>query len=308
MASGRVGGTRSKIRGKVGDNVYQIVSDGKGGTEQIVYAKPEGKEFALTPELAKQRIFMSIVMRHMQLLTSVMNAAFENIPEGTLSVQNFARVNIRWMQEHYLDNPTFNYLKWFPMYGETIALPFPLILTEGTFNTFAAWVSSYQSTNSWGQIFIKMNDSRKEWTLAQYREYLEWGVDEYLCHVFFTVGAGEEQSRYHFYRFNWKKNLEWGQRCDQVDWDNVFDIQSTEPLHPRIEMSEYSSIMMIYFDSDQRADLRFGHGSTTIQFGYQQGKWRLSNSYMRIPTGNEIRGHQRYSFDDVFDSWYTDRL
>lgn len=308
MASGRVGGTRSKIKGVVGNEVYQIVSDGKGGTEQIIYAKPEGKEFALTPELAKQRLFMSVVMRHMQLLTDVMDAAFENIPEGTLCVQNFARVNIRWMQEHYLDDPTFNYLKWFPMYGERIALPFPLILTEGTFHTFAAYVSSFVSTAQSAQITIRLGDGRKSLTLGQFRDQLEWGVNEYLCHVYFTVGAGEEQSRYHYYRFNWKKDIDWDQRCEDVDWDNVFDIVSTETLHASIETSQYSDWMSVRFLSDRRADLRYGHGTCSIQFGYQEGKWRISQSQMRIPTGDTIRGHIRYSFDDVFDSWYTDRL
>lgn len=308
MASGRVGGTRAKIKGVVGNEVYQIVSDGKGGTEQIVYAKPEGKEFALTPELAKQRIFMSIVMRHMQLLTAVMDAAFENIPEGTLCVQNFARVNIRWMQEHYLDDPTFNYIKWFPMYGETIALPFPLILTEGTFHTFAAYVSSYVSTSQSAQITIKLGDGRKSMTLGQFRDHLEWGIDEYLCHVYFTVGAGEEQSRYHYYRFNWKKDVDWNQRCDEADWDNIFDIVSTETLHAHIETSQFSEWLSVTFLSDWRADLRYGHGTCTIQFGYQEGKWRISQSQIRIPTGDTEHGHQRYSFDDVFDSWYTDRL
>lgn len=308
MASGRVGGTRSKIKGVVGNEVYQIVSDGKGGTDQIVYAKPEGKEFALTPELAKQRIFMSIVMRHMQLLTAVMDAAFENIPEGTLCVQNFARVNIRWMQEHYLDDPTFNYLKWFPMYGEKIALPFPLILTEGTFHTFAAYISTYIYTSESGQITIRLGDSSKSLTLAQFRDKLGWSIDEYLCHVLFTVGAGEEQSRYHYYRFNWKKDLDWNLRCDECDWDNVFDIVSSEPLHANIETYQSSDWMSVRFVSDWRADLRYCKGDCTIQFGYQQGKWRISQSQISIPTGDSIRGHQRYSFDDVFDSWYTDRL
>lgn len=308
MASGRVGGTRAKIKGVVGNEVYQIVSDGKGGTEQKVFAKPEGKEFALTPELAKQRIFMSIVMRHMQLLTDVMNAAFENIPEGTLCVQNFARVNIRWMQEHYLDDPTFNYLKWFPMYGETIALPFPLILTEGTFHTFAAYVSSYSWSSQVGQITIKLGDGRLSMTLGQFRDQLEWGINEYLCHVFFTVGADQEQSRYHYYRFNWKKDLDWNQRCDAADWNNVFDIVSTEPLHANIETSPESDWMNVRFESDLRADLRYGKGQCTIQFGYQEGKWRISQSQISVATGNTIRGHQRYSFNDVFDSWYTDRL
>lgn len=308
MASGRVGGTRAKIKGVVGNEVYQIVSDGKGGTEQIVYAKPEGKEFALTPELAKQRIFMSIVMRHMQLLTAVMDAAFENIPEGTLCVQNFARVNIRWMQEHYLDDPTFNFIKWFPMYGETIALPFPLILTEGTFRTFAAYVSSYVSTSKVAQITIKLGDGKKSLTLGQFRAQLDWGIDEYLCHVYFTVGAGQEQSRYHYYRFNWKKDIDWNQRCDEADWDDVFDIVSTEPLHAYIETSQFSEWLSVSFLSDWRADLRYGHGTCTIQFGYQESKWRISQSQIRIPTGDTENGHQRYSFDDVFDSWYTDRL
>ena len=308
MASGRVGGTRAKIKGVVGNEVYQIVSDGQGGTDQIVYAKPEGKEFALTPELAKQRIFMSIVMRHMQLLTAVMDAAFENIPEGTLCVQNFARVNIRWMQEHYLDDPTFNELKWFPMYGETIALPFPLILTEGTFHTFAAYVSSYVSTSQSAQITIRLGDGRRSMTLAQFRDQLEWGIDEYLCHVYFTVGAGQEQSRYHYYRFNWKKNIDWNQRCDEADWDDIFDIVSSEPLHASIESSQFSEWWSVRFQSDWRADLRYGHGTCTIQFGYQQGKWRISQSQIRIPTGDNIHGHQRYSFNEVFDSWYTDRL
>ena len=44
MASGRVGGARAKVRGQVGDLIYQVVRNDDGSYSQEVYAKAESKQ------------------------------------------------------------------------------------------------------------------------------------------------------------------------------------------------------------------------------------------------------------------------
>lgn len=308
MASGRVGGTRSKIKGKVGDSVYQIVSDGKGGTEQIIYALPQDKELALTPALALQRCLMSICMRHMNLLTDFMSAAFEGVPEGTLSVQEFVRKNIAWMRENYDKDDVIADYRWFPMYGETIALPWPLIITEGTFQAFSGYNITSSSGANRGRVVGHFMDITHGWSLERYMRYSNFYKGEYLCVLFFSAGYANNPPTYQFVRFNYKDDLDLSANVDDIDWLNAFDVQGTFPITFRIsELSEQNRFRCVW-ECDYMPQLKLLYAQTAIQFGMQNGKFRKSYSQMNTVSFDEIPDHPRYSWNDVYDSWYTDRL
>lgn len=308
MAHSRVGGSRAKISGKLGTQVYQIVRGADGGFQQAVYSLPEDKRLALTPALAKQRMIMSIVMRHMNLLREFMSAAFEGVPEGTLSVQEFTRVNIRYLQEHCdVEGYPQSYV-WWPAYGQNFALPAPIILTRGTFQPTSIYhVMRFYNIN-YGYFRCYFRRMHEEWTV---RDWLYWSnltVDEYVCELIFAMGPGANNPSYQYIRFHVNPNLDLDTPCHDVDPNDFFEIDGSVKGSFRFYENEEWTYFELVFESEKYTALANNNGFCTIQFGVQNGKWRMSNAQVQGVFKWDFDGLRYLTFDEAFKTWYDERL
>lgn len=308
MARGRVGGSHSKIRGKVGDTVYSIVRNADGSYSQAESALPESKALALTPALAKQRMFMSIVMRHMNLLQVFMAAAFEDVPEGTLSVQEFARANVRWLQEHYQEDWPFNYKVWWPVYGTQIALPAPIIISKGTFRETAIYTHFESMTQNGGVVETSFEDMWPNQTFRQWLQVNRLGLQEYICDIHFTMGEDGNTPSYEYIRFNVNRALNLDRLCYDIDPSEFMITAGTIVGGFSWHTFTNDEHRRLLFTSERILKLRYMKGYATLQFGLQDGKWRQSNSQIRVPSGNTVAHHSWVSYEDAFQTWYDDRL
>lgn len=93
MASGRVGGTRSKKSGQVGDTIYQVVKNPDGSYTQIVYGKPEDVTQTITPRLQAQRMCMSMVEALMRDLKEVGRISMQAYANKSKSLNAFSSFN-----------------------------------------------------------------------------------------------------------------------------------------------------------------------------------------------------------------------
>lgn len=308
MAVSRVGGTKSLVSGKVGDVVYSIVKDGNGGYRQDISALPEGRALALTPELARQRLFMSIVMRHMNLLTNFMAAAFEDVPEGTLSVQEFARINLRWLQNYYSNPPGSDYTVWWPKYGVQFALPAPIIVTQGTFRTTSIAEVHRIHSSSYGYIRVYFDYMYPNMTMRQWMQSHNLMLREYLCELVMTMGADAMHPSYEYVRFVVNSLLDLDRPCFEISSDEFFktdgslsgtfgweDVGETDRHRLRFETFRYPNLNNI---------ASWG----TLQFGEQYGKWRLSRSQMLVNGTLPIGPLRHVTFEEAFKTWFDDRL
>lgn len=108
MARGRVGGTRSKIRGAIGSEIYYIGKNDAGRTTQVVTARPEARAYSNTPAQAKNRCIMGQIHRMFHLLPQIIRQGYHGIPEGTLSFQHFAKINYPLLKKDFETNFEWN--------------------------------------------------------------------------------------------------------------------------------------------------------------------------------------------------------
>lgn len=95
MASGRVGGTRSKISGAVGDVVYQIKRNPDGTYTQIVYGKPEDVTQTITPRGQAQKMCTSMVEALMRDLKEVGRVCMQSAANKSKSLNAFSSFNLQ---------------------------------------------------------------------------------------------------------------------------------------------------------------------------------------------------------------------
>lgn len=113
MAVGRVGGTKAKISGQVGDEIYKIEKDSSGGYQQVVIAKPESYPYTNTDLQALQRMKVCMVETAMKQLKLVLGIAYQNSRNKTASVNRFASTNLslidRDCKDHWYGDNEFYY-------------------------------------------------------------------------------------------------------------------------------------------------------------------------------------------------------
>ena len=115
MASGRVGGTRSKISGAIGSEVYQIRRNDDGTYVQIVSAKGEQTVNYTTPRLQAQRMCTAMVESMMRDLKEVAKISMQAGANKSKSLNAFSSYNLQLVardcQAHWYGNNQFVYPK-----------------------------------------------------------------------------------------------------------------------------------------------------------------------------------------------------
>lgn len=308
MARSRLGGSRRKLHGKVGSTVYQVSRDADGRYQQVAYALPEDRELSLTPALAQQRMFMSMVMRHMNLLRPFMAAAFEGIPEGTLSVQEFTRVNVEWLKAHYADTGDFKMKIYFPLYGENLALPFPAIITSGTFKVSAFSDPAIWYDDNQVQIMVTCPRWDADLTLKEWQDKHDWHYGEMCCALWFTLGANGYDPHYRYVRFKWKSGLDPNRLLSEYDSNDFFDVDGNIDGRFRLEWNPNHMFRKLVFRSNFEEDFQHMEYGTNLQFGWQNGKWRLSDSQLKGMGAMTVPASLTHTYAEAYKSWYTDRI
>lgn len=144
MGRGKLGGTKAKIRGKVGSEIYQIKRADDGVLAQHVYKAPEARQYTNTEAQARARMIMGQIERMFHILPDVIKYAFATIPSGTLSFQHFSRINYDLlkadMEDNWEYNPNFD---WRPKYQ--LSAPAGIWnLAQGTLPQIKPYAYSYQ--------------------------------------------------------------------------------------------------------------------------------------------------------------------
>lgn len=138
MAVSRIGGTSGKLRGQLGNDIYQIKNNGDGTFTQIVYQKGERTETVFTPKLQAQRMCTGMVESLMKALKPLIGISFESGRTKTMSCNAFSAANIRLVQrdcmEHWYGNNKFVFPYYRLGYGDFSELGGPYMISSGTLN------------------------------------------------------------------------------------------------------------------------------------------------------------------------------
>lgn len=117
MGRGKLGGTKAKVRGKIGSEIYQVKRACDGQLVQHVYKAPESREYTNTVAQARARMIMGQIERMFHILPDVIRYAFKSIPNGSLSFQHFSKLNYQPLREDVQDHwETDTQFDWRPKY------------------------------------------------------------------------------------------------------------------------------------------------------------------------------------------------
>ena len=133
MAKAKTGGTSAKLRGVVGDYIYQIVRNPAGYDEQRVIAYTKEKLNRNTRYQCLARMQITMFMNCMRLLTPIISDSFEGLRSRVNSCNRFVQINMPLIQD-YCVNHWFDSLacRW-PNKGNHNATCFPLWISEGSY-------------------------------------------------------------------------------------------------------------------------------------------------------------------------------
>lgn len=81
------------IRGKVGEDVYQMRRDAEGQLLQMVYSYTPNPANPNTEAQARARCIMGLIQRMWHWLPDIIKSAYADTPQGALSFQKFSRLN-----------------------------------------------------------------------------------------------------------------------------------------------------------------------------------------------------------------------
>lgn len=113
MAVGRVGGTKSKIRGKVGSVVYRITKDGNGSLQQVLSSVPIDIAYSNSDKQAAQRMFVGMVQGMMSALRPIATISNQYALNRAQALNAFSSTNILKVREdakaHWYDSTSFYY-------------------------------------------------------------------------------------------------------------------------------------------------------------------------------------------------------
>lgn len=113
MASGRVGGTRSRISGLIGSEIYRVIRNDDGTYTQIVSAKGEQTSTFTTPRLQAQRMVTAMVESMMKQLKPVARISMQSGANKSKSLNAFSSFNLRLValdcKAHWYGGNTFVY-------------------------------------------------------------------------------------------------------------------------------------------------------------------------------------------------------
>lgn len=97
MATGRVGGTKSKITGQVGNEIFQIRKNPDGSYTQITYVKGVRTETQTSERLQAQRMVTCMVESLMKDLKPVGQISMQSGRNKTTSLNAFSSMNLRYV-------------------------------------------------------------------------------------------------------------------------------------------------------------------------------------------------------------------
>lgn len=104
MAKGRVGGTKAKITGQVGTNIYQIRKNSNGTYSQISYVKGVRTETETSEKLQVQRMVTCMVESLMHDIKPVAQLSMQAARNKTNSMNAFSSMNLRYVAQDCKDN------------------------------------------------------------------------------------------------------------------------------------------------------------------------------------------------------------
>lgn len=220
MASGRVGGTRSLKSGKVGEEVYQITSNGNGTYGQTISAYVPTKAQTKTIKLAAQQMCTAMVQAMMRDLKPLGKVSFQSAKNKSKSLNAFSAWNLYKLQNEMKNNWSEFHEFMFPEKGNYLKMGGTWILSAGSlrYNCFDGWYSSDGNNpvfdelvrSEFGVIGVFFEYPKKSMTIGEFmaEKKLQYNTEMWLACFWISDDIDpwpEPRSSYRLGKYSWKR-------------------------------------------------------------------------------------------------------
>lgn len=323
MASGRVGGTRSKVSGQVGSNIYQVVRNDDGTYTQVVVAKGVRTEETTTPRLQAQRMVTSMVESLMRDIKPIASISMQSGANKSKSLNAFSSFNLRLVaqdcQAHWYDSKDFVYPARTNYGTETEKLGGKFLLSAGTlqFNCFDSLCyqpqahrifKNYPSVD--GQFYgVRFNMGAAGQTVGQWLRTNRMTRLDLICFADFrdwyeyneTTEESDEFTMWDYIILRVNPDVLDGDPINESTIQNLFLVESK--TNPHLYFSKDGKFFAIGVDCnvEREEEYCWYYGAFTIS--YLEGKKKISSSYFVVPDGTTEPYWRNHAPTNVFGSW-----
>lgn len=243
MARGKLGGTKAKVRGQIGGEIYQVKRASDGTLMQSVYAKPESVEYSNTDAQAKARMIMGQIERMFKALPDVINDSYIKIPRGTLSFQHFSKINYPLLKDqvenHWDEIGDFDWRDKRDMTPPAGAW----LLTDGTYHQMN-YDSAYVSVTTYNDFYLTWQGVQWDWQVKDLLELLNLSLDDYIWFFYYMKKAPEWNPEIKVLKIRFNPDVHSNDYLEDIDLEDLW--VSDTPNRPSFG-----------FDLDGEGELRF---------------------------------------------------
>lgn len=323
MATSRVGGTKGKLTGQVGNTIYQVRRNDDGTYTQIVYNKGERTETTITPKLQAQRMCTAMVESLMRDLRPVATISFQSGKNKSQSLNAFSSANLRLVkrdcQDHWYDQNTFVFPRHYRTDINIRDLGGPYMISSGTlgYNLFdsevyddyagANWIGARHSTD---QLYgVKFNcrigvttvdefmtahrmTRMDKFVIAGFRSWISYDPDpddptEYMKHSYCIVSPTYKVPALSL-------------MTPEVIRELFAIVSDVEPV---ILMARDGRSFFVGFDADFEASDEMFYYMTAFSISHLSGRKQISDSVYHNPDGGNVPWWINQAPCHVFGSW-----
>lgn len=310
MARSRVGGTRGLMSGKIANEVFTIRRDSAGNFVQIVSTLPEGVERTLTPELAKQRLCMSVVERAMGAMNKIVQHSFEGYTRPEEAVAAWASVNIKKIQEDITSRWDGKSEFSYPVKEVAGFCPGAFQVSQGTLDFHIRATVTWNGTLT-ALPHFQMGDFDHVPTFGEFLEYADMQRGDYYTWVFSFTGKNGYPDSVQYMRMTVGSNFSEKDRIDHTSIIRLFNIDSTMPYY--IDVLYYEDYNMwticVWLYTTQTDNLGYLTHAANIRSHYDKGIWRRNTATMYGLT-DVLEYREKWNIknpSEVWDTWYQEQ-
>lgn len=323
MASGRVGGTRSKIRGQVGNVVYQVKRNDDGTYTQISYGKAEDVTATITPRLQAQRMCTSMVEALMRDLKEVGRISMQSAANKSKSLNAFSSYNLQLVardcKTFWYGGGKFHYPPTTFIGDNYEALGGAWMLSSGTwqYNGFDELRFTNQPTQlfPYAQYFgcefagLRFHLNSQPETVAEFLKRHYMTVLDTIVFAAFHDWTDDEtdpddpqyMTQHTYIKATINPAIDIQTLVTPELMDGLFVFESNWDVFKRMAQGNRDFYFGLMIDTNHFESRLLSYGAFTIS--YLEGKKKISSSTLQLVADNWDGYYYNYTPADVFGSW-----
>lgn len=256
MAKSKSGGSRSLLRGRLGNDVYNIGKDGKGKRQQVVRSLAESVSNPQTLAQMRGRMIMSTIMQASSALSHIVDHSFDGLPTGQPNISEFTRRNYELIKADVAAHPATGNSFSLNAYQEKGVKPGTWLISKGEAKAVPLAIVVFGARLDFDVT------SAEEMTAGKCRELLGLGEEEY-----FTVVTICTDGKARMCRFHPTTTLADATVLTAANVSQMFETDGNVPFTIQLENSEGNFDIMFYPTDPGVAAIQGSSGAITTRKG-----------------------------------------